>query len=72
MTLQEQLDAHKARSRERIPKETQEILQRAVQEVRNSGILDRTLKVGDRVPDFTLPNIAGQPVSLKGLVAGGP
>ncbi len=30
------------------------------------------LKVGDRAPDFTLPDTAGTPVTLSKLLAAGP
>jgi peroxiredoxin Q/BCP len=31
-----------------------------------------TLKVGDKAPEFTLPDTEGRPVSLAGLLARGP
>jgi peroxiredoxin len=34
--------------------------------------MDRVAKVGGPAPDFTLPNVAGQPVSLAALRARGP
>jgi hypothetical protein len=72
MSLQEQLDALRAQAKTRIPPEAQAVMQRAVNDVRASGILDRVAKIGQRAPDFTLPNAAGQPVSLAGLLAKGP
>ena len=72
MSLQEQLDAMSAQSKTRIPPEAQAVMQRSLDELRASGILSRVPKVGDRAPDFTLPNAAGQPVSLTGLLAKGP
>jgi AhpC/TSA family len=72
MSLQEQLDELRAKSKTRIPPEAQAVMQRSIDELRASGILNRVPKVGDRAPDFTLPNAAGQPVSLAGLLAKGP
>ena len=72
MSLQEQLDALRAQAKTRIPPEAQAVMQRSVNDVRASGILDRVAKIGQRAPDFTLPNAAGQPVSLAGLLAKGP
>lgn len=72
MSLQEQLDELRAKSKTRIPPEAQAVMQRSIEELRASGILSRVPKVGDRAPDFTLPNVAGQPVSLAGLLAKGP
>lgn len=72
MTLQAELDALKAQSRTRIPEEAQAIMRRAVEDLRKSGILDRVPKVGAKAPEFTLPNVAGQPVSSRALLAKGP
>ncbi len=72
MTLNEQLQAMKEKSRERIPAEARAIMERAVEDQRKSGAVDRVVKVGERAPDFTLPNVAGRPVALTDLLAGGP
>ena len=72
MTLQEKLDAFEARVAPKFPKEALEIMHRAVEDVRGSGLLETTLKVGDTAPDFTLPNDAGRPVSCRELRARGP
>ncbi len=72
MNLQEQLDALRAQSKTRIPAETQGVMQRSIDELRASGILNHVPKVGDRAPDFTLPNATGHLVSLKRLLATGP
>lgn len=72
MTLGEQLDGLRAQSKTRIPPEAQAVMQRSVDDLRASGILQRVAKVGDRAPDFTLPNAGGQPVTLSTLLAKGP
>ena len=44
---------------------------RATQELRESGIMDRTIKVGDKLPPFTLKNANGEDVSSADLLAKG-
>ena len=72
MTLQEKLDAMRAASKTRIPPDTQAIMQRSVEGLRASGIMNRVAKVGQPAPDFTLSNTVGQEVGLMGLLAHGP
>lgn len=72
MSLQEKLDQLKAQARTRIPPDAQAVMARAIEDARHSGILARVPKVGDRAPDFTLADSAGQPVSLASLRARGP
>jgi peroxiredoxin len=45
---------------------------RLVQGLIDAGAADGALKVGDRIPDFLLPNAEGQLVSATQLLAGGP
>ena len=72
MGLQETLDAMRAQSATRIPAEASEIMHRSVDDLRRSGLLAKVPKVGDRAPDFTLPDTSGKPVSSKELLAQGP
>ncbi|WP_320416312.1 hypothetical protein [Candidatus Entotheonella palauensis] len=72
MSLKEQLDAQRAKSRERIPAETRVLMDQGTESLRQSGIVDRGLKVGDTLPDFTLPNATGHPVDSADLLAKGP
>jgi len=77
MSLQQQLDAFKTTfesggppynvSRERI-----EIMHRATEELRQSGLAERALKVGDLAPAFELDNQDGQLVRSVDLLAEGP
>ncbi len=72
MTLNDQLQAMKEKSKQRIPEESRRIMERAIDDLRKSGAVERVVKVGDRAPDFTLPNAAGQSVRFADLVARGP
>ena len=72
MTLKEKLEAIKAQAKTRIPADAQAIMQRSIEDARASGIMARVPKVGDRAPDFTLPDATGRPVSLESLLAKGP
>ncbi len=72
MTLNEQLHAIKEKSRERIPAAAREIMERAIEDQRRSGALDRVVKVGQRAPDFTLPDASGRSVHLADLLTRGP
>ncbi len=47
MALQDKLNEHKANFEKNAPPEALEVMHRATADLRNSGILDRALKVGD-------------------------
>jgi hypothetical protein len=47
-------------------------MHRAVEELRASGAAHRVLKVGDRAPEFVLPNAAEEPIDSRALLAKGP
>jgi hypothetical protein len=72
MTLQDKLDAYKAGFVKKVPPETLAIMHRATEELQNSGIVDRVIKVGDPVPDFALPNMHGTMVASAELLRQGP
>ena len=72
MTLREQLDHLREAAKTRIPPEARAIMERSIEDLRASGIMDRIVKVGGPAPDFTLPNATGRPVSLGELRARGP
>ena len=72
MSLQQRLDALKEQSKSRIPPEARAIMERAIEELRKSGIAERVPKVGERAPDFSLEDSSGTPVTLAGLRARGP
>ena len=70
--LKDRLEELKAAAAESIPPETMAIMQRTREALTNSGILDRVIKVGDKVPDFTLTDANGKQVSLLELRQHGP
>ena len=72
MTLQERLDAMREASKARIPADARAVMERSIEELRTSGIMERVVRVGQTAPGFTLPNASGQPVRLADLVARGP
>lgn len=72
MTLREKLDTIRETSKSRVPPETRAIMQRSIEDLRGSGIMNRVARVGQRAPDFVLPNAGGRPVSFKELLARGP
>jgi len=72
MTLAEQLDARKARFVEMAPPERVASAENAITEVADSGVLDEAINLGDKAPDFTLPDALGNLVSLYDELAKGP
>ena len=71
MKLQEKLDNLKKDFVTKIPEELLTVMHRAIDDLKNSGILDRALSVGDKAPEFTLKNTGGQDVSLNQLLSKG-
>ncbi len=72
MTLKEQLDAIREKARERIPAAARAIMERAVDDLRRDGAVDRVVAVGQGAPRFTLPNAAGRTVDLDERLRHGP
>jgi hypothetical protein len=72
MTLEEKPQGIPEQSRTRMPPETRAVLLKSIDGLRAFGIMSGVAKVGSRAPDFTLPNLAGQPVMLGALWGRGP
>ena len=72
MALQRRLDALKRGFEAQAPKEHVEIMHRATNDLAKSGILEGTVKVGDKAPDFSLKNAEGEEFSLHDLLSRGP
>jgi AhpC/TSA family len=72
MSLQEKLDTYKKEFEKKLPAEKLAIMHRATEDLRQSGIVGRVLKVGAAAPDFVLPNVRGEEVSSAELRKSGP
>ena len=72
MGLSEQLERIREGAAERIPADSIAVMHRVTEELRTSGIMDRVLRVGDRMPAFNLENTRGETVSSADLLAKGP
>ena len=71
-TLADQLDARKAKFVEMASPERVAVAEGAIADVADSGILDKAINLGDKAPDFTLPDALGNSVSLYEQLAKGP
>ncbi|WP_163339491.1 hypothetical protein [Desulfopila sp. IMCC35008] len=72
MKLQDKLSAMKQESMATMPPEKAAILSRATEDLVQSGIADKTIKVGEKLPGFSLPDEKGNLVNSKDLLARGP
>ncbi len=72
MTLQDKLDAYKKGFLKKVPEDALSIMQQATADLNQSGILDQTIKVGQKAPDFELENVDGKNVVLSELLKKGP
>lgn len=70
--LKQQIAAFQQEMLPKIPKEVVEVLLRTTEDQVKSGIAEKALKVGDKAPNFTLPNVRGESVSLSDILAKGP
>ncbi len=70
-TLAEQLRDRRELGERYTPADVVALYQRAIEEIRDSGLASRALKVGDRAPDFSLPDDNEKPVSSASFLATG-
>jgi hypothetical protein len=54
------------------PQEIVGTFRQATQDLVATGIAERSLKEGEKAPDFSLPNVKGGTVTLSSLLAQGP
>ncbi|HEV2422316.1 MAG TPA: hypothetical protein VGS59_11455 [Candidatus Acidoferrales bacterium] len=72
MTLREQLDTRRSTAKDRFAPQDLAIMRRATEDLRNSGIPDRALKVGDPAPAWESPALRGSILRSRELLAKGP
>jgi hypothetical protein len=72
MSLTEELAERREVARKHIPADKLSVMDRAIEDLEQSGITASCLKEGDTAPDFVLPNAVGEWVSLTKLVTKGP
>lgn len=72
MALQEKLDKLKADFEAKAPKDALDIMHRATDELRGSGIMQQMLKIGDKAPEFELKNADENLIRSKNLLSSGP
>ncbi len=71
-TLSAQLDSKKEAWLKRAPQSQVDAFEKGVQELKESGILERAIHEGEKAPDFRLPDIHGDTVQLSDLLKSGP
>jgi peroxiredoxin len=71
-SLQDQLDAITARTRELVQPERLAIGERAAEDLFATGIEEKILPVGAQAPEFELVNFNGKPIQLRDLLSFGP
>ena len=72
MGLKAKLNQMKEGFKAKAPKEAQDIMHRAAEDLKNSGIMEHAVKVGDKAPDFTLKNTSGRDVNLNHVLEQAP
>lgn len=72
MTLQDRLDAMRAKSQEKLSPEALASMKRNLDRLKASGRRDEALGVGAAIPAFNLADGDGRHYSSSGLLARGP
>ena len=72
MSLKGELKALQARLESGRPADVVAAMHRAVEELRTSGAAQRVLPVGEKAPEFVLPNATEELVDSRTLLAKGP
>jgi peroxiredoxin len=71
-SLSHQLREQNAAGRARLSEDTLSVLDTSTAALVASGLVERSLAVGERAPDFSLPSATGATISLASLLSNGP
>jgi len=72
MSLKQDIDNLKEQASKSILQETLNIMSADTERLKKSGIIDHSLKAGDNVPLFSLPNAKNELISSSYLLTKGP
>jgi len=72
MSLREDISKLIEQSSKNIPPETLNIMSADTERLKQSGIIDKNLKIGDKIPSFSLPNVKGETITSAELLNRGP
>jgi len=72
MSLQVELDELYNGFTKKVPPEIVNVMLDATRRLADTGIAQNSLKVGQKAPDFELPNVKGESVNLHSLLEQGP
>jgi hypothetical protein len=70
--LKDELKKISKQFKENAPADILEKIEKSIAELAEGKILETSLKVGDKIPDFILSNALGQNISSKKLLSEGP
>lgn len=72
MSLTKELENFRNQFVAKVPEDAKATMSQATESLVNSGILDQSLKVGDKVPNFALSNAVGKTIELQQQLQSGP
>ncbi|PLY09077.1 MAG: alkyl hydroperoxide reductase [Arcobacter sp.] len=67
-TLEENIENYLLDFQKNVPKETQDVLNNAIEKLKESKKLSKALKVGDKIPEFSLSNHDRKIINIKDIV----
>jgi peroxiredoxin len=70
--VRKEIEAFRKDAASKTSSEVLKAVDEGVEGIRKSGVVEKALKVGDKAPDFELPNASGKPVQLSALLENGP